>query len=110
VSNERTDLIAGLRGLADAFERHPDLPAQRSPEFDYCVLADNDEAGVAEVRRIAAVLDVEMTIDPDGDAHVTFHFAGLRYRAFYVSRDRSKRWNEDMQWVRQRRAAEVLSA
>jgi hypothetical protein len=110
VSDEkRANVIAGLRALADFIEQHPDFPLPMFPEFVHCAMAHEDEAGVAEVRQIAAALGAEMTVDPEGDADVTFHFDGLRYRAFYVTRDRSKRWDEDMQWVRQRRAAEVTS-
>jgi hypothetical protein len=102
-----TNLIAGLRGLADFIEQHPDFPLPTFPEFVHCATAREDEAGVAEVRQIATVLDVGMTVDPDGSADVTFYFDGLRYRAFYVSRDRSRQWDEDMEFVRQRHATEV---
>jgi hypothetical protein len=104
---KRTNLIAGLRGLADFIEQHPDFPLPTFPEFAHCATARDDEAGVAEVRQISAALGAEMTVEPDGDARVTFHFAGLRYRAFYVSRDRSRQWDEDMEFVRRRHAAEV---
>jgi hypothetical protein len=66
----RTQVIDGLRQLADYLDTHPDVPASEFGwDLLYCVRADSDAAGMTEVDRVAAVLDVHVTDDTPGGGH-----------------------------------------
>ncbi|MEU5939378.1 hypothetical protein ABZ807_09325 [Micromonospora sp. NPDC047548] len=87
----RPGIIAGLRALADFHEANPDVPFSVAADFTYCVLADNDADGLAEVRRVAELLGAEVNINA-GSADAKRMFEGLPFRVFYVSRQRSADW------------------
>lgn len=76
--------IQGLRELADWLHKHPDVPVPTHRiEILHSVLAENDEAEAAELRRIADA--VETTADfskthPD----VTIDFGPVTYRTYMV--------------------------
>jgi hypothetical protein len=105
----RAEVIAGLRALADFIEQHPDFPLPTYPEFMHCSGAQFDAEGAAEVRQIAEILDAPLTMN-GGSANTERMFGALRYRAFYVSRHRMDEHHQELRWLEQRRAVEVLSA
>lgn len=80
---QRAQLVAGLRELADWYEQHPTMPVPSYPDFAHCVLTGDDKAGSAEVRKMARLLGVK----PYGNGHrVTAdrRFGAVAFRAFYV--------------------------
>lgn len=89
--DQRAELIAGIREFADFLEAHPDLPADQ-----YIVTAqhhvrnnvDSEEQAFDELRRIAAILDVEPELadEPNaGHPNATRQFRGIQYRAVYIT-------------------------
>jgi hypothetical protein len=66
----RTEVISGLRQLADYLDRHPAVPVS---EFGWDVRAfarrDTDETARAQVDQIAAVLDVQVHDDTEDGGH-----------------------------------------
>ena len=102
VDPKRTALVNGLRQLADLYAR-TDLPMPRYPGFAHCVTAGGDDAGRAEVARIAEVLGVEH--DPTVyRPSIKWQFAGLEYKAYYVPRQDMVEYNADQQAVADLRA------
>lgn len=97
-ASKRQDLIDGLRALADWYEQHPDVPLVKYPEFRHCVNAGDDATGRAEVHAIADALGVPVT-DKDDESEVIGDFAGLPFRAYYVTRERLQRWRDDMDFL-----------
>ena len=84
--NPRTELIAGLRELADWYEQHPDAAMPAYPHILHSVGGDDDEAGMAEVSRMAWLLNVDAT--DDGHHYVAERrFGGLSLRVYYVTRE-----------------------
>lgn len=83
----RAKLIAGMRALADFFEQHPDVPTPPGgDDISYCVPMDDDDEGVAEVARIAAMLGVEPR-RTGGGSRARREFGGMEYRVFHVSQE-----------------------
>lgn len=103
----RARLVNGLRELADLYQQHPELPAPPYQEFRHCVGADNDEAGIAEVQAIAAVLGTDVLGLNDPDAHITTgrSFGGVYFSAFYVRREDMREYDEAQRHVKEWRAA-----
>lgn len=85
--NKREERIADLVDLLAMYEEIPDLPVPDVSSMGYCVLAGDDAAGRAEIRRVAAILSAagkRCAITENG------HDVGLRcgpYYAFYVLRE-----------------------
>lgn len=93
--DERAAIIAGIREVADYAEAHPDLPLDRYT-FDAqwhvrnrIADPDDQDAAFAELRRIAAVLDIEPDLRDEPDAphpNATRRFTGgVEYEAIYVT-------------------------
>jgi hypothetical protein len=89
LNERRAELIDGLRALAQFYFDHPEMPIPLYPDFSHCVMAGDDDAGIDEVRQIAAILGSE--VDNDGNPSTRRTFAGLRYSAFYVRREVARR-------------------
>jgi len=87
----RAALVAGLRELADFFAAHPDFPMPYCPDFTHCVLTDDDQAGMAELTVIAAGLGLPVDTTSNRNPGVDRQFGGVAYRAFYVSKESSRR-------------------
>lgn len=85
MSINRTDLIFGLKELANWYATNPDVPLPRYPDFTHCVLADDDETGVRIVEQVAAALGVEVQYGHHVGAERSF--SGLRFRVYYVRRE-----------------------
>lgn len=85
--DRRQQQIADLRELVDFLDTHPDLPISGALG-DYCIDGDDDTAGLAELRRVAAILDAEITTNGPGTHHyVSRRFGTVGYRAFYILRE-----------------------
>lgn len=82
----RAELIAGLRELANFLEQHPDAPIPPQPTMSWAYLGDNDAAGVAYVRGVAAALGVEPWIGSSKSTEALRRFGPIQYGASYASR------------------------
>ncbi|XVV14422.1 hypothetical protein ACQP2X_08785 [Actinoplanes sp. CA-131856] len=89
----RHALTDGLHALADFLAEHPDVPAHADMKVLYCVLGDDDAAGLTNLSAIAAALGAEVT--GTGGAPITEHtthfqagrrFGPVAYRAVYVTK------------------------
>lgn len=84
---KREQQIADLRALVDFLAEHPNLPVSGALG-DYCIDGDDDTAGLAELRRVAAILGAEITTNGPGTHHyVSRRFGTVGYRAFYILRE-----------------------
>lgn len=92
----RTQLIDGLRALADFLENEPDVPVNSWATISYSVSAkdldtddrDQDDAERAEVDRVAAILGVTPT-ENDSSSHYTAMraFGPVEYRATAITQE-----------------------
>jgi hypothetical protein len=83
-STERTELIRGLRGLADYLESNPQVPA---PIYStvYVFPSDDDWAEkCADIEVIAELLGVPAGITGGGHYVVTRSFGPVEYRAVAI--------------------------
>jgi hypothetical protein len=86
----REEIIAGLRELADWLDANPEVPA-RDVEMRWSVSAfysDDDDDGMAELRRLAALIGAEV-VDTYNGTHfdATRRFRGdVRYEAGCILR------------------------
>jgi hypothetical protein len=79
-------VIEDLRTLLAFLADHPELP-MRAQGIEYCVLADNDAQGIAQVQTIAQALGVEMTSSGGTHYYACRQFGSVSYRAYYITRD-----------------------
>lgn len=96
----RDECIDDMRKMLAWLKRHPEVPL---PDFDvdHCILTDDDEDGLGHIATIASDLDVEPTANRDNSHwYATRRFGSARYRAFYVTRAASLRWDAERQHVR----------
>lgn len=105
-TSKRAELVAGLRELADWYERHPDVPLPPYPTWTHCVLADEDEAGQYEVVRVADALDVPCRFKA-GSADADREFGPVTFRAYYVSRQRSEDYEQELRYLAERAKGEA---
>lgn len=82
---DRAALVAGLHELAQFYEQHPEVPVVRYPDFLHCVMGEDDEAGAAEVRAIAAALGLRAEMDTH-TTRVGTHFGSVAFKAYYHTR------------------------
>jgi hypothetical protein len=101
VDPHRAATITGLRQLADWLESHPAVPA---PEFDTRILCsiggDDDDAGLAEVQRVAAAVDGDPAVRAKGRSDSTHPgvkmvFGPIAYEVYYVVHDAMRRHYAD---------------
>lgn len=90
-SDERRQLIAGLRGLADYLDQNPDVPA---PRFGTSVhvfpQAGTEAAARTEIDAIAARIGV-LAAETSGGHYVASRFFGpVEYRTVAIPRDRTE--------------------
>src|ERR1700728_1099586 len=84
----RTQIVNGLRQLANYLDTHPDVPVN---EFGWdllsCTRETTDAAGMAEVDRIAAILGVQVRDDTPEGGHYTAAktFGRITYEAIHVT-------------------------
>lgn len=100
----RTELVAGLRELADFIAANPEMPIPDYPRFQHCIGPCSDADGVAVTQTLAEMLDVEPTVS-GGHTNVERRFRGLRYEAFYIARERMREHNEEQSYTGNIRAA-----
>jgi hypothetical protein len=85
-SQTRTDVIAGLRALANALEDEPRLPV---PTLIQTVAPDE-----ATVRRAARAYDAPVT-ERNGHTSTGVRFGPVSLHIFHVSDDRMAQWHRD---------------
>jgi len=95
---KREQQIADLWELFNFLDAHPDLPIGNNGIGRVCVLAADDEAGIAEIRRIAGILGVEVD-DNGASIEACRTFGTLPYRAFYCTRETMRQHHEEWQVV-----------
>ena len=84
----RTQVISGLRQLADYLDNHPDVPVC---EFGWDILTfpreDTEVAGRAEVDRVAAILGVHPDDEIADHGHYTARntFARITYEIIHIT-------------------------
>lgn len=91
----RTQLIDGLRALADFLENEPDVPVNSWAHVSYSVTPadtadgeDSEDAKRAEVDRVAAVLGVTPTLSNNGSHYSAQRaFGPVEYRATAITQD-----------------------
>lgn len=100
----RAKKIAGLRELLDFLEAHPDIPLPLNADLEYCVTGVGtdpvtgkwgerpDHEGVAEIARVAGLLDAEVK-SSGGCTETARRFGAASYRAFFVDMQRSRDWD-----------------
>lgn len=114
--DRRTQTLIELHELIDRLADLPDVPLNPyGNPLDYSVLLDDDGAGVAEIRRIAAALGVPVTTThpgrPEATPESTHLLAELRvgravYSACYIRTAWMEKRAEEDRWVAERREAE----
>lgn len=88
VATRRDAIIAGLRELADWLEAHPDVELPLiPPEISVFVHEEEDNAGHAAVKRLAAAIGAAAVDDRLNSlrAQVTFS-GGVAYEVIYIKR------------------------
>lgn len=96
----RAAALDGLRALLDFLDAHPDVPVQAlGCRVTYCVPGHNDEVGLAELQRIAAVLGGDLR---HRDEHHTAlrSFGAVSYEATYIEREHMARYERGQQFIR----------
>jgi len=91
VVGERQAVIAGLRRLADWLERNPEVPVANEVEMHPHVPIYEDEAGVAEIRRLAEVAGAVFRDRGDRVEACAEFGGGVAWRVLYVSREAMSR-------------------
>jgi hypothetical protein len=114
--DQRRQTIADLFNLIETLAGLPDVPLNKyGNPLEYPVLLDDDEAGVAEIRRIADALGVPVTTHgvgrPVATPESTHLLAELRigqavYSACYIRSAWMAKRDEEQRWLAQRREAE----
>ncbi len=102
--SERSDVVRGLRALADFLDAHPDLPAPWHVDAPAATSRSDDAAERAEVDRIAGILGVPAaTTNPKGthyEAERDFG-GGVKYVATAITKAHMAAYNEHMEpWHR----------
>lgn len=101
---ERDTAMADLWELFNFLDAHPDLPIGNNGIGKQCVTAADDEAGIAEIRRIAGILGVEIG-DNGSSIDACRMFGTQPYRAFYCRREFMRRHHEEQAYLAERRKA-----
>lgn len=84
-NNDRTEMVAGLRALADFLEQHPDLPLPYHIDATP-YLCGSDEDDRAAVDLAAGILGVQAYVKTFGQHYeAVCHFGGkVQYRALAI--------------------------
>lgn len=102
---ERAQALVEMLELAGFLAANPDVPFRVSDINSYCISGGDDEAGMAELRRIAKALDVEITSNDDGTHwYAERHFGAASYQAYYILRDRMAEYDAGQKLVADVRA------
>lgn len=108
---QRADIIAGLREVADFLEAHPKLPVEQHWGLSFSTWIDtdaDDEAGTAIVDAAAAILGTE----PTGDSHYrvsrTFR-GGVYYEVIRIASGHMSDYQARMARLREIEASESAS-
>lgn len=102
----RDERIADYRRMLDFLAEHPEVPLGAPALNSYHVSGSgsNDEAGLAELRRIAAALDVEITHNADASHfYADRQFGSVRYRALHILKHHMDEHVEVQRYAEQRR-------
>jgi hypothetical protein len=84
----RTQIITGLRQLADYLDTHPDIPVN---EYGWTLMTfarrDDDAAGQAEVDQVAAILGAQVRDNTANGGHYTAArtFERITYEFIHVT-------------------------
>jgi hypothetical protein len=83
---ERSSLIAGLRDLADFLEARPEVPTPRWIDMLVFPPHGTDDEVKAEIKRIAALIDVSVNDQTADDGHYTAarKFRPVQYEAVAI--------------------------
>ncbi|WP_214326018.1 hypothetical protein [Nonomuraea sediminis] len=96
--NRRSDLIAGIRVLADFLELHPTLPVPYSVDVMAFPEPDGSYAAQrAEIDRAAEALQAELR-DHDGHYTARVDFGPVSYRLIAISNEASARYDALMSY------------
>ena len=93
---ERAAFAAGLRQLADALQESPFAPLPS--HITRAVVADSDQAGIAEVNRLAALNGTAGAWTPCGHYEAWWRHGPVEYRAVYVPSQVLRRWREQQSY------------
>jgi hypothetical protein len=85
--DQRKQQIADLRDLVDFLDAHPDLPVGNLQPGYHCLTSTDDEAGMAELHRIAAILGTEVTGEGHTHRYARRRFGTWEYEAYYILRE-----------------------
>jgi hypothetical protein len=83
---ERSDLISGLRALADFLEGNPEIPAPFSADVLVFPPGVSDEDGRAEIDHIAAMIGAPVVDGTARNEHyvTSRRFGAVEYRAVFI--------------------------
>ncbi|GAA0970273.1 hypothetical protein GCM10009555_018910 [Acrocarpospora macrocephala] len=86
MTNDRYDMITGLRDLADFLETNPNIPAPRNVTIHHFPARHADDEMCAEVDKVAALLGSEINRNdvPHGYYRTSVHFGPVEYTALAV--------------------------
>jgi hypothetical protein len=108
-NRERT--IASIRAFADWLEANQDVPAPQVRRLQYSIIRNTDEERVAEARRVAALLGVEVKFDDHGFTLECDTPAGIEYVASGFTDQGMADYDEEQAAARAvRKAREAVAA
>jgi hypothetical protein len=86
-ANERAELIAGMRALAEFLETNPDVPAPGRADVLVFPPGQSNEARRAEIDAIASRIGVEPQESVPGHYVASRRFGPAEYRAVAIDHD-----------------------
>ena len=107
----RAQQIADLRELVDFLAAHPDLPIGNDAIGKECILADDDEAGRAQLQAIADILGTEVRLSLGGGSYeVARRFGTVVYQAFYSTRESMRKHGEELRIIAEHRKSKAVES
>lgn len=98
---ERTEMIRGLRELADYLESTEELPIPRSIEITYHAFGEDDAAERSEIDRIGAILGSNPNEEVHGAHYVVSRSFGehIEYRAVAINQQEMERYRAGSTYI-----------
>jgi len=92
-TNQRAQLIAGLRAIANFLESRPEMPAPRTADLMVFPSRDEDAVMCAEIDKIAALLGTSIDAEDIEYGHygTRLDFGPVTYKAVAVKAERLAR-------------------